>query len=308
MIRARMTCVGGMALVLAACPCYLAGEQQRREADTEELIKRLSSDDFETRERATTALAERAESIWDRLKELSQAGEPEVRARVRRAMAAPGQRRLTALLEAAKKELDAAAAAAEKDAAVTKAKEELESKNIQDAATALTALLNAPSEERKGAAFQAREKALRDAEDAAAKRLADLKAAAEARRKAERMKNNRLQTRVDQLRQALDEGGVLFEPGTPKEWDPALLPFGRRVKCRVSFEFVDVPLDDAVKALEAWSGVQMSIDNAVLAPTINLRVQDMSVDLALEWISKLADLDCRVDAEAQKILITKPKE
>ncbi|HEY3321752.1 MAG TPA: hypothetical protein VGP72_14875 [Planctomycetota bacterium] len=68
----------------------------------------------------------------------------------------------------------------------------------------------------------------------------------------------------------------------------------KRLQRKVTFEFVDTPLDEAISFLRSMANVTMIIDPKVLAggaPAINLRVQDMSLDLALEWILKLADLE-----------------
>ncbi|MCY3021564.1 MAG: hypothetical protein NTW87_21325 [Planctomycetota bacterium] len=245
------------AQVLLALPVVLAAlaatcaeaPAANSETDTEELIRRLNGNDFETREQATLALGERAEKIWGRLKELAKSTEPEVRLRAKRAMFLPTQRRLTTLLEEATKELQAA------------------------------------------------EKAIKDKE------------ALQQQQAAYRLNHSRLTSRIDQIKQALADGET-FEPGALKDWGPSLLPFARRLKCRVSFEFVDVPLDKAAGCVGEWAGLNVTVDEAAIAggaPAINLRVSDMSADLALEWICKLADLEYSVDQEAQKIVVRKPR-
>jgi len=69
----------------------------------------------------------------------------------------------------------------------------------------------------------------------------------------------------------------------------------KKLQKKVTFDFVDTPLDEAVAFLRQISGVTIIVDPKVTAagaaPNINLRVTDMSMDLALEWILRLANLD-----------------
>ncbi|MBI3828749.1 MAG: hypothetical protein HY291_04490 [Planctomycetes bacterium] len=68
----------------------------------------------------------------------------------------------------------------------------------------------------------------------------------------------------------------------------------KRLQRKVTFEFVDTPLDEAISFLRSLTNVTMIVDPKVTqagAPPISLRVTDMSLDLALEWLLKLADLD-----------------
>jgi len=81
----------------------------------------------------------------------------------------------------------------------------------------------------------------------------------------------------------------------------------KRLLRKVTFEFVDTPLPDAIEFLRGLAGVTMIVDPKVLAggaPSINLRVTDMSLDLALEWILKLAELEYALKDSA--IFISKP--
>lgn len=82
----------------------------------------------------------------------------------------------------------------------------------------------------------------------------------------------------------------------------------KKLQRKVTFEFVDTPLDEAISFLRSLANVTMIVDPKVLAggaPTINLRVTDMSLDLALEWILKLADLEYAFRDNA--IFISKPQ-
>jgi Flp pilus assembly secretin CpaC len=68
----------------------------------------------------------------------------------------------------------------------------------------------------------------------------------------------------------------------------------KKLERKVSFEFVDTPLDEAIGFLRSLTNVTMIVDPKVMeagAPPINLRVSDMSLELALQWILRLADLD-----------------
>jgi type II secretory pathway component GspD/PulD (secretin) len=72
------------------------------------------------------------------------------------------------------------------------------------------------------------------------------------------------------------------------------LDIRKRLQRKVSFEFVDTPLQEAISFLRSLTNVTMIVDPKVLEagpPAINLRVTDMSLDLALGWILRLADLD-----------------
>jgi hypothetical protein len=68
----------------------------------------------------------------------------------------------------------------------------------------------------------------------------------------------------------------------------------QKLSRKVTFEFVDTPLEEAIAFLRSLVNVTIVIDPKVIAgglPTINLRVTDMGVDLALQWILRLADLE-----------------
>jgi len=78
---------------------------------------------------------------------------------------------------------------------------------------------------------------------------------------------------------------------------------------KVSFEFVDEPLSDAINALQTMTRVNMIIDPRATAGgadvPINLKVSDISLDLALTWILKLAELDYVLKDNA--VFISKPE-
>jgi hypothetical protein len=64
-----------------------------------------------------------------------------------------------------------------------------------------------------------------------------------------------------------------------------------KLKRKVSFEFVDTPLQDAIAFIRSLTNITIVVDPKVLASQpapISLRVTDMQLDLALEWICRLA--------------------
>ena len=68
----------------------------------------------------------------------------------------------------------------------------------------------------------------------------------------------------------------------------------KRLQRKVTFDFVDTSLDEAVAFLRQVSGVTIIVDPKVMAAgpaNINLRVTDMNLDLALDWILRLANLE-----------------
>ena len=79
---------------------------------------------------------------------------------------------------------------------------------------------------------------------------------------------------------------------------------------KVSFEFADMPLVDALKNLSSQTKVSFIIDPEVSKggnmPAISLRVKDMEAKLALGWILKLCELDYSIRDKA--VHISKPKD
>ena len=81
----------------------------------------------------------------------------------------------------------------------------------------------------------------------------------------------------------------------------------RKLQRRVTFEFVDQSLEDAINFLNSLTKVNIIIDPRIAAnggnkQPITLRVSDMELELALKWILKLADLD--YDLRNQAVFIT----
>ena len=89
-----------------------------------------------------------------------------------------------------------------------------------------------------------------------------------------------------------------FVPGARAE-ETAEEKIKKALTRKVSFEFVDTPLTDALDFIRRLSNVAIVVHPKIIADgkdktTINLRVTDMNMDLALEWILKLAELDYKI--------------
>jgi hypothetical protein len=79
----------------------------------------------------------------------------------------------------------------------------------------------------------------------------------------------------------------------------------KRLDIRVSFTFVDTPLETAAEYMIDQTHAIFFIDPAVLAsgpPPISLRVTDMKASLALQWIARL--LDCKIVTRGRVTVIT----
>jgi len=88
----------------------------------------------------------------------------------------------------------------------------------------------------------------------------------------------------------------------PSEWPRRSR---RRLSRKVSFEFTDTPLSEALVYLEGVTGTAIVMDPAILSPRhshgntpITLKVSNMPLHMALGWILRLADLDYVVKDEA----------
>jgi len=101
------------------------------------------------------------------------------------------------------------------------------------------------------------------------------------------------------------EGNAIGKQVKEESWKAEIR---KKLQRKVTFEFVDTPLEEAIGFLRGLANVTMIVDPKVVAggaaPAINLRVTDMSLDLALEWILKLADLEYALQDSA--IYISKP--
>lgn len=98
-----------LALNYAALACSHAAEPtpNKKQIEIEALVVQLKSDDEEVRDKATKSVADRALEDWELLKAHAESTEPEVRARVRRAMAGAAQSLLPKWIEQTEKEIAA---------------------------------------------------------------------------------------------------------------------------------------------------------------------------------------------------------
>ncbi|MCY3020317.1 MAG: hypothetical protein NTW87_14965 [Planctomycetota bacterium] len=98
----------------------------------------------------------------------------------------------------------------------------------------------------------------------------------------------------------------------PKEGEEAWkAEIAKKLEGKVSFEFVDTPLEEALSFLNSVTKVKIVIDPRAAADganktPINLKVKDMSVKLALEWICKLGNL--KYELQNQAVFVTLNKE
>lgn len=98
------------------------------------------------------------------------------------------------------------------------------------------------------------------------------------------------------------------QESTRREEDPWKQEIRKKLSRKVSFEFVDTPLDEAIGFLRSLTSVNIVLDPKVAAEGANktpitLRVQDMDMETALKWILRLAELD--YDLRNQVVFITK---
>ena len=94
----------------------------------------------------------------------------------------------------------------------------------------------------------------------------------------------------DQITRRVDKL-TLGKTAREETWKGDIL---KKLQKKVTFDFVDTSLDEAVAFLRQISGVTIIVDPKVTAggpANINLRVTDMSMDLALDWILRLANLE-----------------
>lgn len=91
---------------------------------------------------------------------------------------------------------------------------------------------------------------------------------------------------------------------TDEPWKMDIL---RKLSRRVSFEFVDTPLQEALTFLQTLSKVNIILDpraadGGAAQIKVTLRVTDMDMETALKWILRLAELD--YDLRGQAIYIS----
>jgi len=95
----------------------------------------------------------------------------------------------------------------------------------------------------------------------------------------------------DKILKRVEKAGKIDQADEP-EWAQEIR---RKLDRKVSFEFVDTPLTEAVTFLQTLTKVNMILDPRAVESKgntpINLKVTNMTLQLALDWILKLADLD-----------------
>jgi tetratricopeptide (TPR) repeat protein len=103
------------------------------------------------------------------------------------------------------------------------------------------------------------------------------------------------------------EASAIGKVAKEETWKADIL---RKLQKRVTFDFVDTSFDEAINFLRTVSqGVTIIVDPKVQAagiPNLNLHVTEMSLDLALDWILKLAGLEKSLKDHA--IYITTPEQ
>jgi len=108
---------------------------------------------------------------------------------------------------------------------------------------------------------------------------------------------------ITTIREQAPTGKIVFQSDAVPEWKKAVQG---KLKKKVTFEFVDTPLEEAIAFLQNLANVNIVVDPKIIAagsPTINLRVTDMELSLAMEWILRLAD--CNYSIENEAVFISK---
>lgn len=95
----------------------------------------------------------------------------------------------------------------------------------------------------------------------------------------------------DQILRRVETAGRIMIESEP-EWARGIR---RKLERKVSFEFVDTPLSEAIQFLQTLTKINMILDPSAVEmrgnTPINLKVANMTLNLALDWILRLADLD-----------------
>jgi len=80
--------------------------------------------------------------------------------------------------------------------------------------------------------------------------------------------------------------------GPPVAWEKLI---EEKLNKKISFDFVETPLQDVVAFVSSLSDITIVLDPQAVkgkAPAVTLRVQDMRLGSALQWVCKLAGLTC----------------
>src|SRR5687768_6311193 len=96
----------------------------------------------------------------------------------------------------------------------------------------------------------------------------------------------------------------------PKDWDSSLIPSKRRRMYPISFEFVDLSVQQAFAAISKISSVNIEFGKSdrdswpEIDIKVNLRVTDMRTEFSIGWVCRIADINSEFDEENQKFVIT----
>lgn len=110
--------------------------------------------------------------------------------------------------------------------------------------------------------------------------------------------------------EAFPFGGLLPETF---DWGPAVVTFAQRLELKTSFELEDVKLSEALPRLSVLGGVPVVLgketagDPSVGEQCVSLRVTEMRIQTAVEWIAKLNELTCRIDALHNRLVLDKKR-
>jgi len=90
----------------------------------------------------------------------------------------------------------------------------------------------------------------------------------------------------------------------PQDWE---LRIREAMNKKISFDFVETPLQDVIAFVSSLTDVTIVLDAEAIrdeAPTVTLRVTDMRLEAALNWVLKLVNLKYTLKDEA--VFVSKP--
>ena len=95
------------------------------------------------------------------------------------------------------------------------------------------------------------------------------------------------------------------EEVAPQEWEGRI---NEAMGKKISFDFVETPLQDVIAFVSSLTDVTIVLDAEAIkdeAPTVTLRVNDMRLEAALNWVLKLVNLKYTLKDEA--VFVSKPE-
>jgi len=95
------------------------------------------------------------------------------------------------------------------------------------------------------------------------------------------------------------------EEAEPQEWEARIK---EAMGKKISFDFVETPLQDVIAFISSLTDVTIVLDAEAIrdeAPTVTLRVNDMRLEAALNWVLKLVNLKYTLKDEA--VFVSKPE-